>query len=131
MLKTLESANKYARNFITQNDELLQAFITNIHNHLTTVVEQLKSIARHTRVKVDDEWRDIYRFHIPEWSAEDGKARIREYMEWILEQLEQDHFKDDQGNEDSGKIRKELATCVEARQILNAHTEQHTNQERD
>lgn len=124
MLKTLESANKYARNFIAQNDELLQAFITNIHNHLTTVVEQLKSIARHTRVKVDDEWRDIYRFHIPEWSEEDGKARIREYMEWILEQLEQDHFKDDQGNEDSGKIRKEIETWLDTRQLLQVVMEQ-------
>lgn len=115
---TLERSNEIARSYIKQNDELIQAFITNMHNHLTTVVEQLKVIPRHTRVKVEDKWKEIYRFNIPEWTEEDGKSRLREYMEWIVDQLEMERFKDEQGNEDPGKMRKEIETWLDTRQLL-------------
>ena len=118
MLKTLESADRYARDFISKNDELVQAFINSIHNHLITVIKQLKVIPKHTRVKVGEQWREIYRFNIPEWTEEEGKTRIRNYMDWILEQLESDRFHDSHGVEDTGQARKEIETWLDTKQLL-------------
>lgn len=118
MLTTLENADQYARDFISKNDAIVQAFINNIHNHLINVVKQLKVIPNHTKVKVGDQWKEIYRFTIPEWTEEDGKSRIRDYMDTILEKLETDRFKNDQGLEDAGKVRKEVEIWLDTKQLL-------------
>lgn len=118
MFIRLESANKYARDFIADNDRHIQAFINNIHNHLLNVTEELKVIPKKTRVKVADKSRDIYQFSIPEWKEEDGKARIREHLDWILSQLEHDHFKNERGQEDTGKVRKQVETWLQTKSLL-------------
>src|SRR5699024_7386981 len=97
MFIRLESANKYARDYISNNDKEIQAFINNIHKQLLNVTNELKVIPKKTQVKVANQAKDIYRFTIPEWKEEDGKNRIREHLDWILSQLENDHFKNEQG----------------------------------
>lgn len=39
-------------------------------------------------------------------------------MDWILEQLEADRFKDELGLEDCGKIRKEVETWLDTKALL-------------
>lgn len=118
MMTTIERADQYARINIANQDKEVQAFINSIHNHLLNVVEQLSIIPKQTRVKVGEKWREIYRFSIPEWQVEEGKSRIHSHMDWILEQLETDNFRNDQGMEDTGKVRKHVETWLDTRQLL-------------
>src|SRR5699024_6355043 len=52
------------------------------------------------------------------WTEEEGKTRIRNYMDWILEQLESDRFHDSHGVEDTGQARKEIETWLDTKQLL-------------
>lgn len=118
MLKTLENANRYARDYIAENDKDVQAFINNIHNHLLNVVEELKTIPNKTRVKVEDKSRNIYHFSIPEWSEEEGKLRLQEHIEQMVDELEKDHFKDEFGKEDANKVRRQLESWFNTKSLL-------------
>lgn len=118
MYTRLENANKYAHDFIAKNDKDVQAFINNIHNHLINVTDELKAIPNKTRVKVENNMRNIYHFTIPEWTEEDGKSRLREHLDWILSQLEKDHFQNEYGEEDAGKVRKQIEAWLETKSLL-------------
>lgn len=118
MMTTVERADQYAREYISKKDQEVQAFINSVHNHLLNVTEQLRTIPNNTRIKVGDKLRNIYHFTIPEWEDEDGKIRIRENIDWILEQLESNTFKNEQGLEDTGKVRKHIEMWLDTRQLL-------------
>ena len=118
MVTTVERADQYARNYISEKDKEVQAFINSIHNHLLNVTAQLRAIPRNTRVKVGEKYKEIFLFTIPNWTEEDGKTRIRNHMDWILEQLEADQYKNEQGLEDSGKVRKEVENWLHTKQLL-------------
>ncbi|MDQ0253413.1 hypothetical protein J2S74_000785 [Evansella vedderi] len=118
MMVSVERATSYANEHIRQKDAELQSFINHIHSHLETIVEELKQIPKKTKVKVGDDWKQIFTFSIPEWEPEEGKARIRDYMEWILQQLESERFLNDQGVQDDAKIRKEIESWLHSKQLL-------------
>ncbi|MED4301217.1 hypothetical protein P9204_12375 [Geobacillus stearothermophilus] len=118
MIRSVENATNYANEHIRQKDAELQAFINHIHSHLRTVVEELKQIPKKTRVKVGDDWKQIFTFSIPEWEEEVGKTRIRDYIEWILQQLESERFLNEHGKQDDGKVRKEIEMWLQSKQLL-------------
>jgi chromosome segregation ATPase len=118
MMRSVESATNYANEHIRQKDAELQTFINHIHSHLRTVVEELRQIPKKTRVKVGDDWKQIFTFSIPEWEEEVGKTRIRDYIEWILQQLESDRFMNEHGRQDDGKVRKEIEMWLQTKQLL-------------
>lgn len=95
-------------------DRDLQEFIHRIHTHLKQIVQELKELPRKTRVRMEDGWREIYSFSIPEWDDQDGKDRIREHIEWMIGQLESmsqridprhdhGHGQDGQDGQDGGR----------------------------
>lgn len=108
----------YAREHIRQSDKDLQLFIDQIQTHLRTLAEELRQIPKKTKVKVKDDWKQIYSFTIPEWKEEDGKARIRNHVEWILAKLDDPSFFNEEGRQDSGKVRKALDTWLQSKQLL-------------
>ena len=118
MMRSVESATNYANEHIRQKDAELQAFINHIHTHLRTLVEELKQIPNKTRVKVGDEWKRIFTFTIPEWEEEVGKTRIRNHIEWILQQLESERFMNEHGQQDEAKVRKEIEMWLQSKQLL-------------
>ncbi|PAQ15381.1 hypothetical protein CD798_06220 [Bacillaceae bacterium SAOS 7] len=118
MLTSIERGTNYANEHIRSKDEELQAFINQIHAHLKTLVEELKQIPKMTKIKVEDQWKQIFNFTIPDWEEEEGKSRIRDYIEWILTQLEFDRFLNDQGQQDDAKIRKELDMWLQSKQLV-------------
>ncbi|RYL91667.1 hypothetical protein [Sporolactobacillus sp. THM19-2] len=120
MSERIDSISHYAREHIRQSDKDRQMFIDQIHTHLKTLTGELKQIPRKTKVKVQNDWKTIYSFTIPDWSEEEGKARIRNYIDWILQQLENERFLDDEGHPDMGKIRKELDMWLQSKQLLRA-----------
>ncbi|WP_139693775.1 hypothetical protein [Sporolactobacillus terrae] len=114
----IERISHYAREHIRQSDKDLQLFIDQIQTHLRTLAEELRQIPKKTKVKVKDDWKQIYSFTIPEWKEEDGKARIRNHIEWILKKLKDPSFLNEEGRQDSGKIRKALDTWLQSKQLL-------------
>ncbi|RDW16982.1 hypothetical protein CWR48_15365 [Oceanobacillus arenosus] len=118
MMVRIEQADKYARNYISENDKDMQAFINNIHNHLKNLTEQLRIIPKKTKLKIGNDWKEIFKFKVPEWAEEDGKQRIRAHVDWILEQLESDIYLNEQGMDDSGKVRKDIETWLQSKQLL-------------
>ncbi|WP_405130524.1 chromosome segregation ATPase [Paenibacillus sp. FSL H8-0317] len=100
-------------------DRDLQEFIQRIHTHLKRIVQELKELPKKTRIKSVEGWREIFSFSIPEWEEQDGKDRIRSYMEWILSQLEGIQYTiDESGNTQQGDLRKSLEKWLDSRQLL-------------
>ncbi|AST91048.1 hypothetical protein [Sutcliffiella cohnii] len=118
MLQRIERVTVYANEHIRQSDEDMQLFVTQIHTHLLTLTEELKQIPKKTKVKIVNDWKQIFNFNIPEWDEEIGKTRILDYIEWILQQLESDRFYNDQGEEDAAKIRKDIEMWLQSKQLL-------------
>jgi hypothetical protein len=118
MQKRIQTAIKYNEVSIMDHDKQLEQFVTHINSHLRTIAGELEFIPKKTKVKVEDNWKEIYKFTIPEWTEEEGKSRIRKHIEWILDQLESERFYNHEGNEDTGKVRKEIETWIHSKQLL-------------
>ena len=115
---TINNAIKFAEQSIISHDKDLEQFIVHIHTHIKKIADELKIIPKKTRVKVEDQWKEIYSFTIPEWEEQAGKTEIRQHIDWILEQLESEKYKDDNDKEDVGKMRKDLETWLQSKQLL-------------
>ena len=118
MQKRIQTAIKYNETSIIDHDKQLEQFVSHINSHLCTIAGELELIPKKTKVKVEDRWKEIYKFTIPEWTEEEGKSRIRKHIEWILDQLESERFRNHEGNEDTGKVRKEIETWIQSKQLL-------------
>ncbi|ALC91525.1 hypothetical protein AM500_18345 [Bacillus sp. FJAT-18017] len=118
MQKRIQTAIKYNEATIIDHDRQLEQFVTHINSHLLTIAEELSIIPKKTKVKVDDKWKEVFHFSIPEWTREEGKSRIRKHVEWILEQLDSDRYLNTDGAEDYGKVRKEIETWTHSKQLL-------------
>ena len=114
----IHTAIKYAEQNIITHDQQLEQFIIHIHTHIKKIADELKLIPKKTSVKVEDHWKEIYSFHIPEWDKQEGKSEIREYIHWILEQLDKEGYKDENGHDDAGKIKKDLEKWLQSKQLL-------------
>jgi|GEM_PF-541067 len=102
------------------HDKELQQFIHHIHTHVKLIVQELREIPKKTRVRTEDWWRDIFSFSIPDWDDRDGKERIRQHIDWIVQQLERLTRQDSQvGNsQGSNEIRRNLEKWLDTRQLL-------------
>lgn len=111
---------------IQDYDKEQQQFITYIHTHLQKVREDLIDIEKKTRVRVGDEWKTIYQIQVPDWDEEEAKEKIREHIDWILSQIEREHYRDEYGEEDATKIRhfleKTLQTVPLLREVIGNQT---------
>ena len=114
----IHTAIKYAEQNIVTHDQQLEQFIIHIHTHIKKIADELKLIPKKTSVKVEDHWKEIYSFHIPEWDEQEGKSDIRAYIHWILEQLDKEGYKDENGHDDTGKIKKNLEKWLQSKQLL-------------
>jgi len=100
------------------HDEQLQHFIVQIHDHVKKVASELNAIPKRTSVKVDDYLKQIYSFAVPEWKEEYGKQAIRSYIDWMLAEQNSERFKDSEGKEDVGKMKKWIMTTLQTKQLL-------------
>jgi len=98
----------------------LEQFIAHLHGHLKRIKEELMQIPKKTRVKVDDKWKEIYIFSVPDWKEEEGKEELRRQIYWMLGELEEDRFKDESGHEDEAKVRKAIEKWLQSKQLLRA-----------
>lgn len=118
MENRINLAIQYAEHSIRSHDKQLEYYIVHIYNHLKKITDELKLIPKKTRVKVENHWKEIYSFSIPDLSEQDSKEEIRQHIEWILEQLEREKYEAENGNEDAGKVRKDIQIWLQTQQLL-------------
>jgi hypothetical protein len=114
----IQNGINYAEQHIRSHDKELEQFIIHVHTHIKRIADELKMIPKKTSVKVEDSWKEIFSFAIPEWNEHEGKADIRAHINWILEQLDREVYKDETGQEDLVKIKKDLEKWLQAKQLL-------------
>lgn len=103
---------------IREHDKELEQFIEHLHSYLTNIVEEMKLIPKKTRIKVEEDWKEVYIFNIPTWNETEGKSELRKHINWILNQLEGDKFIGEDGRENTNLIRKEIEKWFGTKQLL-------------
>lgn len=99
-------------------DEEVQNFITHLHGHLVRVCEELQTIPKMTAVKIGDRKKEIYDFTVPVWPEQEGQAKLRRHLEWMLKKLEGEEFYNQQGLEDGTRIKKQIENWLHPKQLL-------------
>jgi hypothetical protein len=114
----IEKVNHIAEETMRTHNQQFEQFIVHVHGHLKLIAAELRDIPNKTRVKIDDQWKPIYTFAIPEWDEHEGKNNLRHHMEWILDQLEKDKYRSDNGELLHTQIRKDLDKWFDTKQLL-------------
>jgi chromosome segregation ATPase len=118
MSERISRTIEIAQNDIREHDREVQQFINQLHSYLVTMVQELKSIPKKTRIKVEEEWKEVFIFNIPEWEEKEGKEELAKHIDWMLNQLEGDRFKDENGMELAELANKEIEKWLKSKQLL-------------
>jgi len=111
-------AIRHAEDDMREHDRELQQFINYLHNYLQTMAGELRIIPRKTRVKVEEDWKDIFLFEVPDWDEQEGKSELRRHVDWMISQIESDQYKDDSGNEDYARLHRDIEKWLRPQQLL-------------
>lgn len=118
MHSRIERVNHVAEETMRTHNRQLEQYIIHVHSHLKLIASELRDIPNKTKVKVEDQWKLIYSFHIPEWDELEAKDHLRKHLEWILVELEKGHYRDDSGLEVKSTVRKEIEKWLDTKQLL-------------
>ena len=92
--------------------------------HMTLYLQEigrgLKEIAAKTRIRTESGTKDIYTIHFAEKKDSEMRTAIRGYLGSLTERLDSEVFLDEDGREDSRKIKEELQKKLRTQQILAA-----------
>ncbi len=111
-------AIRSAEDDLREHDRELQEFINRLHSYLVTIKTELRIIPRKTRVKVDDNWKEIFQFDLPEWDEKEGKDELRRHVDWMISQIESSRYRDENGNEDYPLMHKDIEKWLQPQQLL-------------
>lgn len=118
MHSRIERVNHVAEETMRTHNQQLEQYIIHVHSHLKLIASELRDIPNKTRVKVEDQWKLIYSFLIPEWDELEAKDHLRKHLEWILTELEKGHYRDDNDQEVKSTVRKEIEKWLDTKQLL-------------
>ncbi len=92
MNKTINRAIRIHEKNIMEHDRELNQFIQYLYTYLNTLADELRSIPKNTRIKIEDDWKEIFQIQVPTWEEEEGKEEIRKYVDWMISKLEDEEF---------------------------------------
>ncbi|MBB5172363.1 hypothetical protein [Texcoconibacillus texcoconensis] len=95
-----------------------EEFIKRLHAYLVDIRAELLLIPNKTKVRVGEQTKAVYQFTVPEWNEQDGKQSLREQINWMINELDSDKYKDESGKEDPSLIRKAIEQKVQVKQLL-------------
>lgn len=107
-----------AENDMREHDKEVQQFISHLHTYLRSMADELKMIPKKTRVKIDDDWKEIFSFSVPDWDEKEGKEELSRHIDWMLNQLENEQYLDENGMEDETLMRKSIEKWLKSKQLL-------------
>lgn len=119
MAKTLNRVIRMHEKHMMEHDRELNQFIQYLYTHLSTLAYEIGTISRNTRVKIDDSWKEIYQIQVPTWDEDRGREEIRKHVDWMVNQLDEESFLDEEGKEDISKVKKAIETWLQPKQLLN------------
>lgn len=114
----IQLAIRHAEDDMREHDRELQQFINYLHSYLLTMARELRLIPRKTRVKTDDNWKEIFQFDIPDWDEKEGKSELRHYVDWMINQIESDRYRDESGMENYALMHKDIEKWLQPQQLL-------------
>lgn len=115
-----------AENDMREHDKEVQQFINQLHSYLSTLAQELRMIPKKTKIKVEDSWKEIFIFNVPEWDEKKGKEELAKYIDWMLKQLDGEQYKDESGAENDSQIRKAIERWMQSKQLLQYVMNQNT-----
>lgn len=118
MHSRIERVNHVAEETMRTHNQQLEQYIIHVHSHLKLIASELRDIPNKTRVKVEEQWKLIFSFLIPEWDELEAKEHLRKHLEWILTELEKGYYRDDNDQEVKSTVRKELEKWLDTKQLL-------------
>jgi hypothetical protein len=118
MQNRIHNANHIAEEYMRTHNQQLEQYIVHVHSHLKQVASELKEIPHKTKVKIENEWKPIYSFTVPDWEEQEGKGAIRRHLDWILEQLELGKYASETGQEHEAAVKKDLEKWLDTKQLL-------------
>lgn len=105
---TIAGVNMVAEQHLQEFNADIKFFINQLHVHLMTIRDEIASIQKMTTVKVEDQYKTIYEIKTPVWEETEGKKLLLDHIEWMSERLSSPQYKQDDGLEDSQKIRRDI-----------------------
>jgi DNA repair exonuclease SbcCD ATPase subunit len=103
-----------------EHDKEINQFVKYLNSYLKSLAQEIGSISKKTRIKVDDKSKNIYIIDVPEWKEEFGKEEIRNYINIMIKDIESNEFKDEEGKEDKSSVRKYIEDKFQAKQLMKA-----------
>lgn len=107
-----------AENDIREHDKEVHQFIDHLHSYLVSMVQELKQIPKKTKIKIGEQWKEVFLFNIPEWNEKEGKELLLQHVEWMQNQLEGKDFKDDNGIEVEKDVKNAIEKWLNSKQLL-------------
>ncbi len=101
-----------------EHDKQINQFIDHLHSYLKVLAEEIRNIPKKTRIKIGDKWKSVYTIDVPPWDEQVGKEKLIEYINWLLEDIEDIRFKDEEGKEDKASVRKYIENKFQAKSLL-------------
>ncbi|WP_350344035.1 hypothetical protein PRVXT_000404 [Proteinivorax tanatarense] len=118
MEKSISNSIRIWEDDIREHDKDLKQFIEYLATYLQTLTEELKVIPKKTRIKIGDKWKEVFQFVIPQWTIQEGKEAVRKHINWMIDQLDSDRYKEDDGSDNHTLIRKDIEKWLDAKQLL-------------
>lgn len=112
--KTIE----IAENDLREHDKEVQQFINHLHSYLVTMASELRQIPKKTKIKVDNSWKEVYIFNVPDWNEKEGKEEISKHIDWMVKELESVNYKDENGIEIDSKVKASINKWLQSKQLL-------------
>ncbi|EKQ58013.1 MULTISPECIES: hypothetical protein [unclassified Clostridium] len=101
-----------------EHDEEMKQFINHLHSYLVIMAQELKAIPKKTKIKIEENWKEIYLFNVPDWNEKDGKLELYNHINWILKKLEGEEYRDENGVENGEKVKKSIEKWLQSKQLL-------------
>jgi len=118
MDKRIENSIRVLEEDLMEHDKQIKQFITHIHSYLKTVAEEIRNMSKKTRIKVEDKWKEVYTIDVPEWKDEVGKQKLIDYINYLLKEIEDNRFKDEDGNEDKVSVKRFIDNRFQCKELL-------------
>lgn len=120
LLNTIQKSIAIAEAERKGHYEHIEHMVEHMSLYLQEIGQGLKEIATKTRIRTQGQSKDIYTIHFVEKPESERRTAIRSYLSTLTERLDTEAFLDEDGREDSRKIKEELQKKLSTQQLLYA-----------
>ncbi len=93
MEEILQKNIKIAEDDRRESDAELQTFLAHLMTYTKNVIREIDAIQYKTKIKVEDQQKQIFMFHIPHWDELAAKEELRRYINQLVEDYDLEYDK--------------------------------------